>query len=37
LGDDYLDDQKGACFDCLKASQLDAPKKEFTRFGASVK
>ena len=36
LADDYLDDEKAAYFDYLKASQLDpdweAPKKELTRF-----
>ena len=36
LADDYLDEEKAAYFDYLKASQLDpdweAPKKELTRF-----
>ncbi|MDB5481186.1 MAG: hypothetical protein JWO83_2239 [Caulobacteraceae bacterium] len=41
LADDYLDDEKAAYFDYLKASQLDpdwdAPKKELTRFSVSAK
>jgi tetratricopeptide (TPR) repeat protein len=41
LADDYLDDEKAAYFDYLKASQLDpdwdAPKKELSRFSVSVK
>lgn len=41
LADDYLDDEKAAYFDYLKASQLDpdweAPKNELTRFSVSVK
>jgi tetratricopeptide (TPR) repeat protein len=41
LADDYLDDERAAYFDYLKASQLDpdwdAPKKELTRFTVSAK
>ncbi len=40
LADDYLDDEKSAYFDYLKASQLDpqwyAPKKELLRFTVSA-
>jgi tetratricopeptide (TPR) repeat protein len=41
LADEYLDDEKAAYFDYLKASQLDpdwdAPKKELLRFNVSTK
>jgi tetratricopeptide (TPR) repeat protein len=41
LADEYLDDEKAAYFDYLKASQLDpdwdAPKKELLRFNVSAK
>jgi tetratricopeptide (TPR) repeat protein len=41
LADEYLDDEKAAYFDYLKASQLDpdwdAPKKELERFSVSPK
>ena len=41
LADDYMDDERAAYFDYLKASQLDPdwdlPKKELTRFTVSTK
>jgi tetratricopeptide (TPR) repeat protein len=41
LANDYLDDEKAAYFDYLKASQLDPdwdlPKKELTRFTVTTK